>query len=36
MLIKDGYKNIEIQNMLDLPRHTITRIKNGRITCINS
>jgi hypothetical protein len=35
-LIKDGYKNIDIQNMIDLPRHTITRIKNGRITCINS
>lgn len=32
-LIVDGYKNIEIQNLLDLPRHTITRIKNGEIVC---
>lgn len=35
-LIKDGHKNIDIQNMLDLPRHTITRIKNGKIKCINN
>jgi hypothetical protein len=34
-LIKQGYKNIYIQNMLNLPRHTITRIKNGKINIIN-
>ena len=32
-LIEDGNKNIEIQNLLKLPRHTITRIKNGIICC---
>ena len=31
--IQDGYKNIDIQNSLNLPRHTITRIKNGEIVC---
>jgi len=30
-LIEEGYKNIEIQEILKLPRHTITRIKNGNI-----
>jgi len=34
-LIKQGYINIYIQNMLNLPRHTITRIKNGKINIIN-
>ena len=34
-MIKDGYKNIEIQNLLTLPRHTITRIKNSQIVCKN-
>jgi hypothetical protein len=34
-LIKEGYKNIEIQKMFNLPRHTITRIKNGNILCRN-
>lgn len=34
-MIKDGYKNIEIQNLLTLPRHTITRIKNCQIICKN-
>ena len=34
-LIKDGHKNTEIQNILSLPRHTITRIKNGEIVCRN-
>lgn len=32
-MIKDGYKNVEIQSLLILPRHTITRIKNGIIGC---
>jgi len=34
-MIKDGYKNIAIQDLLTLPRHTITRIKNGKIVCRN-
>ena len=34
-LLKEGYKNIDIQNSLNLPRHTITRIKNGEIVCRN-
>jgi len=34
-MIKDGYKNVEIQDLLNLPRHTITRIKNGEIVCRN-
>lgn len=34
-LIDKGNKNIEIQNILKLPRHTITRIKNGEILCSN-
>jgi hypothetical protein len=34
-LIKEGYKNIDIQNSLNLPRHTITRIKNGKLVCRN-
>jgi len=34
-MIKDGYKNIEIQDLLTLPRHTITRIKNNEIICRN-
>ena len=32
-LIKEGYKNIDIQTSLNLPRHTITRIKNGKLVC---
>jgi hypothetical protein len=32
-MIKDGYKNIEIQDLLAISRHTITRIKNGEIVC---
>ena len=32
-LIEEGYKNTEIQELLDLPRHTITRIKSGLIVC---
>ena len=34
-LIEEGHKNAEIQEMLSLPRHTITRIKNGEIICRN-
>ena len=34
-MIKDGYKNVEIQDLLTLSRHTITRIKNGEIVCRN-
>ena len=32
-MISDNYKNIDIQQTLTLPRHTITRIKNGEINC---
>jgi hypothetical protein len=32
-MIKDGYKNVDIQNLLTLPRHTITRINNCQIIC---
>lgn len=32
-LMENGKKNTEIQILLDLPRHTITRIKNGEIVC---
>ena len=32
-LLKEGCKNIYIQESLNLPRHTITRIKNGEIVC---
>lgn len=34
-MIIEGYKNVEIQDLLTLPRHTITRIKNGKIVCRN-
>jgi hypothetical protein len=34
-LINEGKKNIEIQELLNLPRHTVTRIKNGNIVCRN-
>ena len=34
-LINEGMKNIEIQELLSLPRHTLTRIKNGGIVCRN-
>jgi hypothetical protein len=34
-LIQEGYKNIDIQTSLNLPRHTITRIKNGQVVCRN-
>lgn len=32
-LIQKGLKNTEIQELLSLPRHTITRIKTGLIVC---
>ena len=34
-LFQEGRKNIEIQELLNLPRHTITKIKNGEIVCRN-
>jgi hypothetical protein len=34
-LIEEGRKNIDIQELLKLPRHTITKIKNGEIVCRN-
>jgi hypothetical protein len=34
-LLKEGNKNIDIQHSFNLPRHTITRIKNGEIVCRN-
>lgn len=34
-LLKKGNKNIDIQKSLNLPRHTITRIKNCEIVCRN-
>ena len=34
-LITEGHKNTEIQELLSLPKHTITRIKNGEIVCRN-
>jgi len=33
--INVGHKNIFIESYLNLPRHTITRIKNGDIICSN-
>jgi len=32
-LISNGKTNIEIQKLLNLPRHTVTNIKTGRIVC---
>jgi hypothetical protein len=34
-LLAEGHKNIEIQEILCLPKYTITRIKNGEIVCRN-
>jgi len=34
-LITEGHKNTEIQELISLPKHTITRIKNGEIVCRN-
>lgn len=33
--INEGKKNVEIQELLNLPKHTITRIKNGELVCRN-
>jgi hypothetical protein len=32
-MINSGKKNIEIQESMNLPRHTVTRIKNGNLVC---
>jgi hypothetical protein len=32
-LVDEGNKNTEIKELLNLPTHTITRIKNGEIVC---
>jgi hypothetical protein len=32
-LISDGFKNIEIQEILQLSRHTVSRIKNNNLVC---
>jgi hypothetical protein len=32
-LLNDGYKNVDIMDKLHLSRHTVTRIKNGLLTC---
>ena len=34
-LIEEGHKNIEIQELVGLPRHIVTRIKNGDLVCRN-
>jgi hypothetical protein len=34
-LIEQGYKNVEIQELLNLQPHTMQRIKNGQIVCRN-
>ena len=34
-LIKEGHTIVEIQELLNLPKHTISRIKNGEIVCRN-
>jgi len=34
-MIKSGHKNIDIQKIMNLPRHTVTRIKNGILVCRN-
>jgi hypothetical protein len=34
-LIQETKQNVEIQKILNLPRHTITKIKNGTIVCSN-
>jgi len=34
-MIQEGKKNTEIQEIMNLPRHTVTRIKNGIIVCRN-
>jgi hypothetical protein len=32
-LIQEGYKNIEIQKILNLSRDTVSKIKNGKLVC---
>jgi hypothetical protein len=32
-LIEEGYTNVQIQELLNLPRHTVSRIKNNNIVC---
>jgi hypothetical protein len=32
-MIEEGYKNVEIQESLNLNRDTITRIKTGKLVC---
>lgn len=32
-LINEGYRNVDIQIMLNVKRHTVTRIKNGELVC---
>ena len=32
-LIEEGNTNIKIQELLNLPRHTVSRIKNGILSC---
>ena len=32
-LLKEGHTNVDIQRSLNLPRHTVTRIKNGTLVC---
>jgi hypothetical protein len=34
-LIEKGYTNVKIQELLNLPRHTVSRIKNNIIVCRN-
>jgi hypothetical protein len=34
-MIGEGKKNIEIQECMNLPRHTVSRIKNGILVCRN-
>lgn len=34
-LIKEGCTNVKIQELLNLPRHTVSRIKNNIIVCRN-
>jgi hypothetical protein len=34
-MIEEGKPNIEIQELMNLPRHTVSRIKNGNLVCRN-
>lgn len=33
-LLQEGYKNVQIQEQLNLSRDTVTKIKNGKLVCI--